>query len=159
MTDDERVVYTLAEVSRMLGVDVRGVARACRAGQIPSVTVGRRVLVPKAKFDAQMGVELPSTPAAESPSVTAMLGPRRDPTDAKITRALHGIRRTNVHVDTVRDLSHVCEWCLLDIRHVGTLTVEAIKLELAKEGRVLAKPSACAVRAPHPPDTGNGTAE
>lgn len=38
---------TMADVARLLEIDVRTVSRACADGQLPSLRVGRRTLVPR----------------------------------------------------------------------------------------------------------------
>ena len=45
---------TQTEVSEVLGVDRRTVARAVTDGQLPSIRVGRRVLIPAAPLLAQL---------------------------------------------------------------------------------------------------------
>ncbi|WP_413230890.1 helix-turn-helix domain-containing protein [Occultella kanbiaonis] len=51
----DRPVLNLAEVAGLLGVDYRGVSRACTDGSLPSVRIGRRVLVPRKPFLALLG--------------------------------------------------------------------------------------------------------
>ncbi|PPH23321.1 hypothetical protein C5C99_01415 [Rathayibacter sp. AY1C4] len=43
-----RATLTLAEVASLLGVDPRTASAAASAGDIPSVRVGRRILIPRA---------------------------------------------------------------------------------------------------------------
>lgn len=42
-----RATLTISEVAELLEVDVRTVSRAARDGQIPAITVGRRILIPR----------------------------------------------------------------------------------------------------------------
>lgn len=42
-----RATLTAAEVAELLEVDVRTVLRAIRDGQLPSIEVGRRILIPR----------------------------------------------------------------------------------------------------------------
>ena len=42
-----RATLTVAEVAELLEVDVRTVSRAARDGQLPSIEVGRRILIPR----------------------------------------------------------------------------------------------------------------
>ncbi len=56
--------YTIEEVAALLGIS-RGLAyEGARAGTIPAVRVGRRLLVPRATFDAMF----PGGPAAAEPA-------------------------------------------------------------------------------------------
>jgi excisionase family DNA binding protein len=50
------VVATVAAVAGVLDVDERTVRRACEDGQIPSIRVGRRLLIPRDKFVALFAV-------------------------------------------------------------------------------------------------------
>ena len=51
-TQQAPATYLVDEIARLLGI-ARGTAyEAIHRGEIPSVRVGRRVLVPRAKFDA-----------------------------------------------------------------------------------------------------------
>jgi len=45
-----RAVLTRAEAASILEVDARTISRSIEAGQIPSIQVGRRVLIPKQAF-------------------------------------------------------------------------------------------------------------
>jgi excisionase family DNA binding protein len=54
----ERLTYTVEEAARLCGVS-RGVAyQAVAAGEIPSLKVGRRILVPRARLLALLGEDL-----------------------------------------------------------------------------------------------------
>lgn len=46
----ENAALTRAEVGEILDVDPRTVTRAIEAGEIPSIRLGRRVLVPREPF-------------------------------------------------------------------------------------------------------------
>lgn len=46
------VTITRAEAADALGVDPRTVTEGIRQGNIPAVKIGRRVLIPRAKFIA-----------------------------------------------------------------------------------------------------------
>lgn len=43
----QKACLTMAEVAQLLELDVRTVARGCADGQLPSIRVGRRTLVPR----------------------------------------------------------------------------------------------------------------
>jgi excisionase family DNA binding protein len=48
---------TVTEVAALLGLDARTVSRACQDGQLPSLRVGRRLLVPRLPLLALLGVD------------------------------------------------------------------------------------------------------
>ena len=67
---------TVTETAELLGVDVRTVSRACDEGQIPSLRISRRLLIPRLPLLALLGaapaVELePTDPAAHLSAVPA----------------------------------------------------------------------------------------
>jgi excisionase family DNA binding protein len=47
----ERDVYSVPEVAARLGVDRNTAYQAIKEGQIPSIRVGHRILVPRAAFE------------------------------------------------------------------------------------------------------------
>ncbi len=54
---EERLTITVAEAAKLLGIS-RGTAYECvRTGQIPSVCFGRRVLIPRKRFEAMLDAE------------------------------------------------------------------------------------------------------
>lgn len=50
----ENAVLTRTEIAAILNVDARTVTRGIAAGEIPSIRLGRRVLVPREPFIALM---------------------------------------------------------------------------------------------------------
>ena len=46
----ESAVVTVSDVASLLDVDPRTVLRGCEAGQLPSIAVGRRVLIPRLRM-------------------------------------------------------------------------------------------------------------
>jgi excisionase family DNA binding protein len=46
----ERVVYTVPEAGRLLGLSRNGSYEAAKRGEIPTIRIGRRLLVPKIPF-------------------------------------------------------------------------------------------------------------
>jgi excisionase family DNA binding protein len=62
MPDSERLTLTVAEVAARLGLSRNGAYEAVWAGQIPSIRIGRRVLVPRAALERML--EAPSHAAA-----------------------------------------------------------------------------------------------
>jgi excisionase family DNA binding protein len=52
---DQRVTLTVEEAAKLLGIG-RGTAyEAARRGEIPTIRLGRRLVVPRAKLLAQLG--------------------------------------------------------------------------------------------------------
>jgi len=60
----ERVTVTVTEVAKMLGISKMTAYSAVRDGSIPSVRVGRRVLVPKAALERLLTLPEPLKPGA-----------------------------------------------------------------------------------------------
>jgi excisionase family DNA binding protein len=60
---DERLIsrqtYHLEEVAKLLGVGRNQAYEAARRGEIPSIRIGKRVLVPKAALDRLLRGETP----------------------------------------------------------------------------------------------------
>ena len=50
--DDDRAVYTVAEVARLLSLSRGGTYELVRSGEIPAVRLGRRWVIPKERFHA-----------------------------------------------------------------------------------------------------------
>jgi len=48
--DDPRLTLTVAEAAVMLGISKTSAYNAIRQGEIPSITLGGRIVVPKAAF-------------------------------------------------------------------------------------------------------------
>jgi excisionase family DNA binding protein len=55
--DDERLAYSVPEVARLLGMSRNGAYNACAAGDLPSVRVGGKVLVPRERLEALLAGE------------------------------------------------------------------------------------------------------
>lgn len=53
MEQDERLAYTVPEAGALLGIGRTHAYALAKSGQLPTVTLGRRVVVPKARL-AQM---------------------------------------------------------------------------------------------------------
>jgi excisionase family DNA binding protein len=49
--EDERLTLSVPEVAARLGLSRNGAYEAVAAGQIPSIRIGRRVLVPRVALD------------------------------------------------------------------------------------------------------------
>lgn len=54
LRESDLVALTRAEVADLLGVDPRTVTRAIEDGQLPSIRLGRRVLIPRAPLLAKL---------------------------------------------------------------------------------------------------------
>ncbi len=57
MTEQEPLTYTVEQVARLIGVSRGSCFEAVRRGEIPSIRIGRRVLVPRARLLAMLGEE------------------------------------------------------------------------------------------------------
>ena len=51
----ERLVMSVPEAAELLGISRESAYKAARAGQLPTVTLGRRLLVPVARLHAFLG--------------------------------------------------------------------------------------------------------
>ena len=51
MTDIERRTYTVPEVAKILGIGRNTAYEVCRNGEIPTIKIGGRILVPRAAID------------------------------------------------------------------------------------------------------------
>jgi excisionase family DNA binding protein len=50
-----KATYTVEEAAALLGVSRETAYEGCRDGQIPSIRIGKRVLVPRAALDQMLG--------------------------------------------------------------------------------------------------------
>ena len=50
-TDSKHLVYSVAEAGKRLGLSRGLMYEAIRTGQVPSIRIGRRILVPRAALD------------------------------------------------------------------------------------------------------------
>jgi excisionase family DNA binding protein len=49
-TDSECMTVTVEEAARLLGISRNSAFRAVQRGQLPSIRIGRRILVPRARL-------------------------------------------------------------------------------------------------------------
>lgn len=61
---------TVTQTAELLDVDVRTVSRACDEGQLPSLRVGRRLLVPRLPLLALLGASTGGELVTASPQET-----------------------------------------------------------------------------------------
>jgi len=60
-TNDEKLVYTVEEAGALLDLGRSGAYDAVRRGDLPTIRIGRRILVPKEALDRMLaGVGSPS---------------------------------------------------------------------------------------------------
>ena len=52
MLNDEKLALSVREVSSLLGLGRTSVYDAVRTGELPSIRIGTRILIPKAGIDA-----------------------------------------------------------------------------------------------------------
>jgi excisionase family DNA binding protein len=69
----ERLVYTVPEAGRLLGLSRNGAYEAARRGDIPTIRIGRLLLVPKVPFHRM--IELIATVTAVPDASTRDGGP------------------------------------------------------------------------------------
>ena len=67
MMSDERPTLSVAETADLLGISRWLVQQAVRAGALPSVRVGRRILIPRARLDAWLSGNV-AVPTADEPA-------------------------------------------------------------------------------------------
>ena len=54
MTSDERLVYTVEEAGKLLGIGRSAAYEAARSGELPVIRIGRRWLVSKQALDRML---------------------------------------------------------------------------------------------------------
>ncbi|MHB0912081.1 MAG: helix-turn-helix domain-containing protein [Armatimonadota bacterium] len=54
---EQKLTYSVEEVARLLGISVNSSYDAVRQGEIPSIRIGRRILVPKAALDSKLAIQ------------------------------------------------------------------------------------------------------
>jgi excisionase family DNA binding protein len=57
LQESELTVFTRQQVADALGVDPRTVTRAIEDGSLPSLRLGRRVLIPRLPLLAKLGID------------------------------------------------------------------------------------------------------
>ena len=62
----DKLVLTVKEVTKILGIGRNGAYAAIKRGDIPSIKIGRRILVPTASVRAMLRSPLPPSSPAES---------------------------------------------------------------------------------------------
>ena len=73
-----RRTYTVPEVAEMLGIS-RSTAYVCiRRGEIPSLTLGRRIVISKMAFEAFLAAHTPATTAPAREQAATVTDPLRD---------------------------------------------------------------------------------
>jgi excisionase family DNA binding protein len=79
----QRQTYTVEEAGRLLGIGRNQAYDAAKRGEIPTITIGKRKLVPKATFDRLLGVVEPPGPLPERSIESAGPAPRTSGTSAR----------------------------------------------------------------------------
>ena len=49
-----KLVYSVEECAKLLGVCRAGLYRACSRGEVPHLTVGRRILIPRRSLETML---------------------------------------------------------------------------------------------------------
>jgi excisionase family DNA binding protein len=65
---DERLVYTVPEAGRLLGLSRNGSYEAAKRGEIPTIRIGRLLLVPKIPFHRMIELVAPAKKSASEAS-------------------------------------------------------------------------------------------
>jgi excisionase family DNA binding protein len=55
MVTDERLTYSVRETAQVLGLSRNSVYQGCLKGEIPSIRIGKRILIPKARLERLLG--------------------------------------------------------------------------------------------------------
>ena len=50
----ERLTYSVEEAARLLGISRNSAYEAVRRGEIPTIRIGRRILIPRSRLEAMM---------------------------------------------------------------------------------------------------------
>jgi excisionase family DNA binding protein len=56
--ESERRTYKIEEAGRLLGIGRNQAYEAARRGDLPTIRIGKRLLVPKAVLDRMLGLEV-----------------------------------------------------------------------------------------------------
>jgi excisionase family DNA binding protein len=56
-TAPSRMTVTVEEAAQLLGIGRQSAYQAARTGELPTIKLGRRLLVPRAQLDAMLGVD------------------------------------------------------------------------------------------------------
>jgi excisionase family DNA binding protein len=71
MSDSDRLTLTVSEVAARLGLSRNGAYEAVAVGQIPSIRIGRRVLIPKAALNRMLNTTGELEPSGAASDVRA----------------------------------------------------------------------------------------
>jgi excisionase family DNA binding protein len=52
---NERLTYTVEEAAELLGISRNSAYEAVRKGEIPTIRLGRRILIPRSRLEALLG--------------------------------------------------------------------------------------------------------
>ena len=52
----EPMTVTVEEAAQLLGIGRQSAYQAARTGELPTIKLGRRLLVPRAQFEAMLGI-------------------------------------------------------------------------------------------------------
>lgn len=77
LSSSNRAAVTMADVAELLGKDPRTISRAVRAGELPSITLGRSVLIPRLPLLALLIGTATKTPANGALTPAGVASPAR----------------------------------------------------------------------------------
>jgi excisionase family DNA binding protein len=66
-TAPERMTVTVEEAAQLLGIGRQSAYQAARAGELPTIRLGRRLLVPRAQIERLLGITEDERPEAATP--------------------------------------------------------------------------------------------
>jgi excisionase family DNA binding protein len=75
-----RMTVTVEEAAQLLGIGRQSAYQAARSGELPTIRLGRRLLVPRSQLDAMLGIQnderSEATPSVRETSTIAPAGDR-----------------------------------------------------------------------------------
>jgi excisionase family DNA binding protein len=74
----QRLVYTIPEAARLLGLSRNGVYAAAKRGDIPTIRVGRRLLVPMGPLHKLVGAGDASLPTLDEKRASIDPAPEKE---------------------------------------------------------------------------------
>lgn len=64
-TAPNRMTLTVEEAAQLLGIGRQSAYQAARTGELPTIRLGRRLLVSRAQIDRMLGIQNDRDPASE----------------------------------------------------------------------------------------------
>lgn len=80
-TAPQRMTMTIEEAAEALGIGRQSAYQAARTGELPTIRLGRRLIVPRGRLLALLGEPPESSPNANEPTANGLAG--KKPEDAR----------------------------------------------------------------------------